>query len=233
MEARLTLLLLVALWDCMFVVAMFSNSTIEDHISRRLQSRTPREVKRSMAKNDRLKRLLSVIESRPWVTGQLEPEPWGGKHNPDGPAIFAAAMSTDMQMHDAQVFLGTARKAGYTGDIVLAVLPGSRSGFMDAVKKSKAVVYTVAPDCQGEYNDKKCSFKGQDGGMKVSINMVRFYIYQYWTSKYNSDALIMLSDFRDVMFQSDPFKYRTFEWAPPVSNLVSSLFSVVSCQMRS
>jgi hypothetical protein len=189
--------------------------------------RTPREAKRSVAKSDRLKRLVSVIESRPWVTGNLEPDPESPKHHPDGPAIFAAAMSVDMRSSDAQTFVGTARKSGFDGDIVLAILPKSNPGFMSAIRKAKCITYTVDPDCSGNHHDKKCSFKGQENAAKVSINMVRFFIYQFLTSKYNADAIIMLSDFRDVMFQANPFTYRTFEWAPPVSQLVSNGISIL------
>ena len=94
------------------------------------------------------------------------------------------------------LLLGTARKAGYDGDLVVAVLPNSKADFMAAWTKYKGttiliiittatttisnagIVYMVNPDCTGTGHDKICSFKGQD--KKVSINMVRYF--------YNGDA---------------------------------------------
>jgi len=175
-----------------------------------------RNEKRFQAKNERLKKLLRAIESP--FPDFLKPEPWGKTHNPAGPVIFAAAMAVESRRLDANMFCGTARKGGFDGDFVIAVLPGSDQGFLDTLKENHAVVYTVAPECTGDSHNKVCGLKGMS--QKFSINMIRFYLYQWWASKYNEDALIMLSDFRDVFFQGNPFTYRTYEWAPPVSQLV-------------
>ena len=178
--------------------------------------------------------LLLLLLTSFWVDN-FKKEPTSPDHNKNGPAIFIAAMSTDSTAGDVNHFAGTtstnatlnntntnikgtARKAGYDGDLVVAVLPNSKSDFMAAWTKYKGIVYMVNPDCTGTGHDQVCSFKGQD--KKVSINMVRYFLYQWWGSLYNEGALIMLSDFRDVMFQSNPFLYRRWEWAPPVAQLV-------------
>lgn len=127
-------------------------------------------------------------------------------------------MSTQSTRADVMMFAGTARKSGFMGDIVIAILPNSQQNFMEALKENKAITYTVNPECTGDSHQKVCSFPGHD--VKVSINLIRFFIYQWWTMQYDANALIMLSDFRDVFFQANPFTYRTFEWAPPVSQLV-------------
>jgi len=176
-----------------------------------------RDMKKQNAKNERLRRLLHVIESSP-RPDNFKKEPTSPEHNKNGPAIFIAAMSTDSTAGEVSHFAGTARKAGYDGDLVVAVLPNSKADFMAAWTKYKGIVYMVNPDCTGTGHDKVCSFKGQD--KKVSINMVRYFLYQWWGAIYNEGALIMLSDFRDVIFQSNPFLYRKWEWAPPVAQLV-------------
>ena len=89
---------------------------------------------------------------------------------------------------------------------------------MTTLKQLNAITYTVNPDCVGDSHSKVCSFPGHN--VKVSINMVRFYLYQWWAMRYDSNALIMISDFRDVFFQANPFTYRSFEWAPPVAQMV-------------
>ena len=126
-------------------------------------------------------------------------------------------MMTTLMKRDVQMFCGTARKSGFDGDLVIAVMPGSSKAFLDALKVNDAVVYTIQTICEGTGHEQICSLPGQT--QKFSINMVRFNLYQWWATKYEQSALIMLSDFRDVMFQANPFKYRTFEWAPPAADL--------------
>jgi hypothetical protein len=65
---------------------------------------------------------------------------------------------------------------------------------------------------------KKCNFQGFDG-VKVPLAQLRFFFYQYIAARNNPTALIMLSDFRGVFFQGNPFTYRMFEWAPPVAQI--------------
>lgn len=86
------------------------------------------------------------------------------------------------------------------------------------MKDNRATVYNIAAECLGTGHEQVCSLPGHD--KKFSINMMRFYLYSFWAKIYDPNALIMLSDFRDVFFQANPFTYRTFEWAPPVSQLV-------------
>jgi len=210
----------------------FNTSAVETDVERRrLQSlgglmgggqsggSNRRDIKKSTAKLERIKRLLRTIEAVP-PPSNLKPDASSPPHTRKGPAIFAAAMSIDSTKADANMFVGTARKGGYDGDIVVAVLPNSRADFMEVLKKHKCIVYTVNPECTGDHHDKVCSFQGQDQKIKTSINMVRYYLYQWWGLRYDENALVMLSDFRDVLFQGNPFTYRTWEWAPPVSQLV-------------
>jgi hypothetical protein len=44
--------------------------------------------------------------------------------------------------------------------------------------------------------------------------MLRFFLYKWWAMRYPSNSKIMLADFRDVVFQSNPFKYHHKEWFP-------------------
>jgi hypothetical protein len=180
--------------------------------------------RKALAKAERMKRVLGVINSRPNVVGDLEPEAWGAKHKSTGPAIFAVALNyedTSSTKFDAQKFVGTARKSGFTGDIVLALSPGYNSGFMGVVKKNKCVVYTIETVCDETENkhDSICTFKSQPQ-FKASVNMIRFYLYQFWASQYKKNAMIMIADFRDVLFQGNPFTFETHLWMPPAAQLV-------------
>ena len=216
--------ILVLLCGCCALDKIAQESVqIVDNSHRNLQTQTGqletrRDSKRANAKAERVKRLLQTLESVP-TPDFFKKDPSAPAHNPKGPAIFAAAMSVDMRHADVMHFAGTARKADFNGDLVLAVLPNSMPGFLDAVKQVQAISYTVNPDCTGSSHAQVCSFPGFDS-FKVSINMVRFYMYQWWARQYDEDALIMVSDFRDVFFQANPFTYKTFDWAPPVAQMV-------------
>lgn len=116
------------------------------------------------------------------------------------------------------MFVGSLRDTGYQGDIVVAVFPKSNENFIKVLKLYNCIIYTLDPECVGESHDKKCSFSVGDNTPPVSINMIRFYMYQWWAKKYLPTALILVSDFRDVFFQSDPFTYQTADWAPQRSS---------------
>ena len=169
-----------------------------------------------------MKRILSVINLKPHVVGNnLKPESWGAQHNPSGNAIFAVLMNYGAQLserQDALPFLGSLRKTGYTGDVVLAMSPGYKDGFLDVVKESNVIVYTVQAECGSDNTGEVCNYFGRPE-IRASVNMIRFFLYQYWTSLYDESSLIMVSDFSDVVFQSDPFSYRPQQWQPPVSQL--------------
>jgi hypothetical protein len=179
--------------------------------------------KKASAKAERMKRILGVINSRPHIVGKLEPEAWGAKHEPAGPAIFSVALNYGSALsnkYDAQMFVGTARQSGYTGDIVLGMSPGYTGDFLEVIKNNKCVVYTVETVCGVEnQHDDVCAFKSRPE-VKASVNMIRFYLYQFWASQYDESAMIMVADFSDVMFQGNPFTFETHLWMPPAAQLV-------------
>ena len=102
----------------------------------------------SQAKATRLQSLVKKIERVPGPANFV-PESWGQQHVPSNNAIFAAAMAVTLMRRDANMFVKTARKSGFTGDVVVAVLPGSSQPFLDALKQSGAIVYTVVTECTG------------------------------------------------------------------------------------
>ena len=50
----------------------------------------------------------------------------------------------------------------------------------------------------------------------LPITLIRSFIYQYWALQYPDTTYIMMSDFRDVFFQSNPFtlKNKFPDWDP-------------------
>jgi hypothetical protein len=171
------------------------------HISRRLLGLEKPEV---LAET-----IVSNALSRPSKIPLLF-EKWSHPHTPSVQAVFACALSTTYIAKDAVLFAGTARKSGYAGDIVVAVLPNSNQGFLDKLKSYNVSVYLVPIECAG-HSDVRCKF---NNAADFPVTLARYYAYQAWATKYPQDAYIMVADFRDVLFQSNPFKYKFDDWGP-------------------
>ena len=78
-----------------------------------------------------------------------------------------------------------------------------------------AVVYEVSSSiCNGGEWDGAHgadNFCGSDEE-RVPASMFRYFFYEKWAERYNESTLIMLADFKDVIFQSDPFSFHSIEW---------------------
>jgi len=176
------------------------------------QSRGKEKVRRN-----RLEKLLPRLIAGA-LPAEFTPAQWSTPHRPsNGYAILAVAMSVTCMPRDVKNFAGTLRKNGYTGDIVLAIEPGSTPSFVETLIAFKTTIYSVNASCQGT-PWRKCSLYDLKG--KYPICAIRYYLYLWWARQYDQTTYFMISDFRDVIFQSDPFQYRKFEWAPPAYHLV-------------
>ncbi len=49
---------------------------------------------------------------------------------------------------------------------------------------------------------------------RVPASVFRYYFYEKWALTYSDKSLIMLVDFRDIVFQSDPFQFHLDDWFP-------------------
>jgi hypothetical protein len=81
-------------------------------------------------------------------------------------------------------------------------------------------VYTISIKCwkKGRGADILCDFLGEH----LPLTLIRSFIYQYWTLQYPDTTYIMMSDFRDVFFQSNPFtlKNKFPDWGPDVNDII-------------
>jgi hypothetical protein len=131
---------------------------------------------------------------------------YGVKHS-GGDAIFALAANYPKQFY--QRFVGSLRKAGYTGDIVLAVSPPAKMkpNVEKYIKETKVVAYGFDVDCKGKDN---CRFYDNFLGypdprpFRTFAN-IRYAMYEYWLRYYTERSYILILDFRDTFFQADPF----------------------------
>lgn len=137
--------------------------------------------------------------------------------NPRGPAVFADAMDVNLGAFKANSFAGTLRHTGFVGDIVVSVAPGSKEGFLRALKSANCISFIVETVKKiGEidtYRFKDMTFPGAPKGYPLGI--LRLYMYKWWASFYSPGAILMFADFQNVFFQSNPFKYKKEWWMPP------------------
>lgn len=162
----------------------------------------------------RLEKFLAKISDALKMPEQLRPEPWCKAHRKDGNVIIAAAMNLDWGARDAVLFLKSLRATGYKEDIVVPVLAGSSEGLISTLKEYDAIVYSVKMKCDSRNHfEMKCTFEDFKDTESFSINMMRFYLYKWLATAYSQSSLVMISDFRDVMFQSNPFDYKRKDWA--------------------
>ena len=188
--------------------------------------------KRSAGKAIKLEKLVERVMSK-HKPKDFEPDGWSGRHHPDSRwAIFTAGMQKNLRPREVKFFVETARNAGFRDDIVVAILPETDQETLDTLKELKAIVYTIGIEARlllyltlssnllslqcaisVAANFDICSMT-KYGAKKVPIAMLRYFLYQWWAMKYSSGTRIMISDFRDVMFQSHPFYFRYPEWRP-------------------
>jgi len=131
---------------------------------------------------------------------------WGYKHLGTD-AIFALACNYRIMYY--RRFVGSLRKVGYEGDIVLAVSPPEKMHpfVNEYLQEMHVLSYAFEVDCQGKDN---CKFKDEFLGYpdprpyRTFANM-RYGLYEYWLQYYSAKSYILILDFRDTYFQLDPF----------------------------
>jgi hypothetical protein len=152
--------------------------------------------------------------------------------NPYKNAIVTCAFSPTYSPRDVTNFVGTARRSGYIGDIVVTILPNTDSKVLARLAKFNATVLQIdGISCRFEQkNNPFCSLaKGPkqagaevaagsaDGGLASNVffhtdlplTLIRFIVYQAIIAKYSLSSTILIADFRDTVFQTNPFRSKT------------------------
>jgi hypothetical protein len=199
------LLLCVAILWCPFVICM-------GDYSERMQEQ----------KAAKLQKLIRGIEAELEIPSFLKMSDGSPAHHPDGPAVFAVAMDKYMGVLNSKLFSGSLRRTGYAGDIVLAIAEGSKTAFLEHVKKTSSISYvvkttstTMGTQTFHQFNN----FTIPHSSFGYSLNVLRLYLYKWWASMYRPSAYILLSDYRDVLFQQNPFNYQPKRWMSPLYQL--------------
>ena len=160
-----------------------------------------------------------------WWTGPLQdndffkPESWSAQHNPQATeAIFTMAVIQGRNdslacssPNDLILYLGTARKS-YHGDIVIALEADIiTSEIKSILSHYKAIVYLLPKDLCSKSSDS--IFCGSEEE-RVPSSVFRYYFYEKWAALYPEQTSFLITDFRDILFQSNPFAYHKNDWFP-------------------
>eukprot|EP01040_Poterioochromonas_malhamensis_P014508 gene14508-16064_t len=158
----------------------------------------------------------------------FSPERWAASHRPEQHAVFTVAFQQGKSdqvicSHPNQfiLYLGSLRKY-FSGDIVMAM---DIDLLNDVTKRIllhyQVIVYLLPKDlCSKESRFIYCGSEEE----RVPMTAFRYYFYEKWSLQYNETSLILLSDFRDVIFQGNPFQYQLNEWYPSYSLAVFQEF---------
>lgn len=170
-----------------------------------------------------------------WWTGPIQdndffkPESWSSPHNLAATeVIFTMAVIQGRNdsvacssPNDLKLYLGTARKY-YQSDIVIALEADAITPEIKSILSHyKAVVYLLPKDLCSKASDS--IFCGSEEE-RVPASVFRFYFCEKWAALYSEDANILITDFRDILFQANPFTYHKNDWYPEFQLAVFQVF---------
>ena len=169
--------------------------------------------------------LINADRYHMWWTGPAQendffkPESWAAQHDRAATdVIFTMAViqgrndsTTCSSPNDLKLYLGTARKY-HNGEIVIALEADTITVEMKAILTHyNAVVYLLPKYLCSKSTDS--IFCGSEDE-RVPSSVFRFYFFEKWAAIYTDEATILITDFRDIIFQSNPFSYHKNDWFP-------------------
>lgn len=181
--------------------------------------------------NETKKKLVAEIDyGKPpifWSHGQLlgsnytlSASPFLGKHRPEQDAIFSIFHGSNV--NDLALFVLSARKAGFQGDIVLSTpklnkLSAETSSFLSTIAKHNGVIlYPGLMHHQGDqwilpnfYKDPSTGNRISDPRPPRAKSVIAFELFRAWTKLYAPSSNIMIIDGEMAYFQDNPFANNT------------------------
>ena len=169
--------------------------------------------------------LVNADRYHQWWTGPLQendffkPETWSAQHNLESKeVIFTMAVIQGRNdsiicssPNDLHLYLGTARKV-HSGDIVIALEADTITTEIKSILLYyKTIVYLLPINlCSKITNFIYCGNEDE----RVPSSVFRYYFYEKWSALYNENTMILITDFRDIIFQKNPFLYHQNDWYP-------------------
>ena len=62
----------------------------------------------------------------------------------------------------------------------------------------------------------------------MPASVFRYYFYELWAVHYAPTALLMACDFRDIVFQRDPFVHHVGEWLPEFQLVLFQVLFIIN-----
>eukprot|EP01038_Epipyxis_sp_PR26KG_P009066 gene9066-12228_t len=159
-----------------------------------------------------------------WWTGPppeneyFTPASWGSSHNSSSHAIFTMAVihgqddkMTCSSPNNLLLYIGSLRRV-YDGDIVIAIESEELNENIKRILAYYKVIVYVLPQnlCSKATSSIFCGSQDE----RVPASVFRYYFFEKWAILYKSTSMLIITDFRDVIFQQNPFKYHTSGWFP-------------------
>jgi hypothetical protein len=95
--------------------------------------------------------------------------------------------------------------------MVLALETGYSATVKAILQHYKVIVYEIPHDlCSKATRSIFCGNEEE----RVPASVFRYYFYEKWAALYTEASFVLISDFRDIIFQADPFEYNRNEWYP-------------------
>ncbi|CAB9511421.1 hypothetical protein SEMRO_484_G152210.1 [Seminavis robusta] len=145
-------------------------------------------------------------------------EPKLGAHRCDRDAVFAVAAG--YKLPQIILFVETLIQTGYRGDIVLGINSGDFAELQDFFQyhQPQLIIYELPLHCRHRPRGPICQIHTlyrsnttgeylQDARRTRFAAMLRFELFWAWTTWYGPTSRILVSDARDVFFQTSPFDY--------------------------
>lgn len=153
-----------------------------------------------MAKKDRDLSQVSVVDlGMPlWATPA---------HRKTENVVTGLALNYKESSH--RFFVGSLRRAGYSGDIVIVTEPLARMQSMSAryLQSMSVIAYAIDPKCSakgGSIKHKTCEWK--EGQPALPLAIIRHACYLAIASMYSEQSQFYVADYRDTFFQRNPFE---------------------------
>ncbi|KAH8066502.1 hypothetical protein JL722_948 [Aureococcus anophagefferens] len=142
---------------------------------------------------------------------------WGLAHAPANDAVMGLAFGYGAEAY--RVFVGSLRKAGFAGDVVLATSEAAkmRPGVEAYLRSQRVLAYGFRFSCASMRMGRR--LLGTPGGCVLldwyaagdprrprPLALARYEMYATWLRYYDERSYALLVDTRDTFFQADPFE---------------------------
>ena len=134
---------------------------------------------------------------------------WGFKHNPGADVVMGLALN--YQQRDHKYFLGSLRRSGFKGDVVLGtqVLSKMRKETVAYLQAMGVIAYPIAPICNTTAKGQSIKQKichWSDGHAPLPLAIIRHQLYLFFAQHYQQTSRFFVADYRDTFFQAEPFQ---------------------------